>query len=736
MKNIKNNPKRLFNHFSFILFVVGITLFNTNLIAQENGELPPMIDKNTTLTPNNYVIKRNVFIKSGVTLTIPKGCNLLLGPDVTIIVAGNVRIEGDVKDFNIITSLDDDNPGNGFVIKDFGSGYSNFEYVKFKSLKKPIYVQKNWFRDSLTISNCQFKNLTKHDVSLEFQDVDQVQALRTCSIKINNNTFSNNSGGILITNIANDYLKYSITNNVISRNEYTGRESNGIFSSPLFINYNSAPSINLPVISGNSICYNYSSMVFRDTVDFFPVNITALGSAEALDLSGNYFGEKSSEELARAFDQITANQRAPFVYFNNLLKKPEADLNGHIYKINVNNLPIGEDEPYKQWKDGVKEFTLFNNKPILPGNQFYVAYHFLENDTLYIKYLEHKLTFKDDGKTASVELLDKIQKRMPNGYFMIDGLFDSNLFEVPSVSIGKKTFVNGNRELFLLYQNLDAIPKIITTSDFVVSDKNDLDKLNKSNNPLDTNFFKFKPYKEFEVFSGSSLYFGDLAANGLKFYPANARPALGLREGWHFKERLKLELRQDFIILVGDDNSNSTVGKSRGTGFARNLNVRTTVVDFAALLEWDLFKIAGPKYIIPSIFLGIQGYYYKPMGKLDGQYYDLRSIGTEGQTLNGTTNTYAKFDFGVPFGIKICKELNTKTSVAFSYTQVKLFTDYLDDVSVGLYPNAEELKKANPDLGQKAVSLSNPGNQTGRRSVSADNDGYAYYGLSLIFNLR
>ena len=82
------------------------------------------------------------------------------------------------------------------------------------------------------------------------------------------------------------------------------------------------------------------------------------------------------------------------------------------------------------------------------------------------------------------------------------------------------------------------------------------------------------------------------------------------------------------------------------------------------------------------------------------------------------------------------KVISAKTSVAFSYTYVKLFTDYLDDVSIGYYPNAEELKKANPDLGQKAVSLSNPGNQTGRRSVSADNDGYAYYGLSLIFNLR
>ncbi len=736
MKSLNNISQHFLKLFSLVIIIAYSILYAPNASAQEVGELPPMIDKNTTLTPNNYIIKRNVYIKQGVTLTIPKGCNLLLGPDVSIIVAGNVIMQGEVKEFNTITSLDDENPGNGFIIKDFGSGYSNFEYVKFKSLKKPIFVQKNWFRDSLTVSNCQFKNLMKHDVSFEIQDVDQVQANQTCNITISNNTFSNNSGGILITSIANDYLKYAITNNVISRNEYTGRESNGIFSSPLFINYNTAPTKNVPLISGNSICYNYSSMVFKDTVEFFPVNITTVGTAEALNLSGNYFGEKTSEELAKAFDQITANQRAPFVYFNDLAKFPDESLNGHIYKTNVNNMPLGEDEPYKQWKEGIKDFTLFSNKSILPSNQFYVAYHFLENDTLYIKYLEHTLELKDDGKTAKIELLDKIQKRVPNGYFVIDGLFDKNLFEVPSVSIGKKAFVNNNRDLFLLYRNLDELPKVVTTSDFVVSDTNILDKLNKANNPIDTNYFKFKPYKEFEFFSGSSLYFGDLAQNGLKFYPANARPAIGFREGWHFKERFKIELRQNFAILVGDDNSSSVVGKSRGTGYARNLNVRTTVVDFAALLEWDLFKIAGPKFVIPSVFLGIQGYYFKPMGKLDGQYYDLRSIGTEGQTLNGSTNAYSKFDFGVPMGIKIRKELNTKTAVAFSYTYVKLFTDYLDDVSVGYYPDAEELKKANPDLGQKAVSLSNPGNQTGRRSISADSDGYAYYGLSLIFKIR
>ena len=125
------------------------------------------------------------------------------------------------------------------------------------------------------------------------------------------------------------------------------------------------------------------------------------------------------------------------------------------------------------------------------------------------------------------------------------------------------------------------------------------------------------------------------------------------------------------------------------------------------------------------------------MGQVNGkgEWYDLRSIGTEGQTLNGTQNQYEKVLIGIPFGVGVKRHLTEKVIISMSYIYNKIFTDYLDDVSIGKYPDSEALKAANPDLGDIAVQLSNPGNLSGQRSSSAKNDGYGYWGITFSFKL-
>jgi hypothetical protein len=53
-----------------------------------------------------------------------------------------------------------------------------------------------------------------------------------------------------------------------------------------------------------------------------------------------------------------------------------------------------------------------------------------------------------------------------------------------------------------------------------------------------------------------------------------------------------------------------------------------------------------------------------------------------------------------------------------------------------LYPDGDSLAQANPQLaGQVAPTLSNPGNQVGKRSYSDTNDGYGYWGLTFTFKI-
>jgi hypothetical protein len=714
-----------------------ILFFSESAIGQITRELQPLIENNTTLLPGNYLVKKNVYVKKGATLTIRQGTDLFLGPDVTIIVADNLIIEGKEKQFVNITSLDSNNPGNGFQIRDVSKGVVRVSFAKFKLLKRPLVFNKNWLRESVTIQNSLFKDLKNQEVSVEFQDLDQIQAIKEVPVKFKGNTFANNSGSILITNISSNYLHFEITNNVITRNEYTGRESNGIFSSPLFVNYHESNGARPPVIRNNSICFNYSSMVFTDTVEFFPVNNTVAGSAESLDLSGNYFGDKTADEIARQFDQISTERKTPFVYFNDILSKPPTNVNGHIFKMLVNGRAITEDNPNKQWEEGIKDFTLIGNKPMKPGSSAQVVYHFYRSDTLFIKQLNHHIELRDSGKTVFIELEDRLQKKENNGYFVIDGLYDDGLFEIPAVSIGKKMFLNQNRELFLKFKDLDQIPHRTTSEDVnkTVSDRHQMQVLPKGLNPIDSSNTDFRPHWEIEFFSGSSIYYGDLAKSKLRIYPANARPAIGFRESFRLHENWKVELRQDYVVIVGNDNTATKVGRARGTGYDRNLNFKTTLVDFGAMLEYDLYRIGKSNPVIVSVLGGGNIFFFKPMAQYKGIYYDLRSIGTEGQTLNGQDHRYAKYAWGLPVGFKVRRELSDKLDICFSYTYNKLFTDYLDDVSTGFYPSEEALTSANPDLGDIAVKLSNPNNKEGQRSQSANYDGYAYFGLSVVFKL-
>ena len=151
---------------------------------------------------------------------------------------------------------------------------------------------------------------------------------------------------------------------------------------------------------------------------------------------------------------------------------------------------------------------------------------------------------------------------------------------------------------------------------------------------------------------------------------------------------------------------------------------------------------------VPSIHAGTSVYYFNPQAKIEGdnEWYNLREIGTGGQTLDGgkyvlasdgeTRLAYNKIMYGIPFGASIKRHITQKTIVSLSYTYNKIFTDYLDDVGADLYPDGDSLAQANPQLaGQVAPTLSNPGNQVGKRSYSDTNDGYGYWGQIFTFKI-
>lgn len=730
-----------------MLLVVSLQLFGQGDIKK----FPAQVNANTTLEEGNYLLTGKSFVKKGITLILKDGVNIHFAKDAEIIVEGSIEIKGKRNNLVNFSSIDPDNPGKGIVVRSDDNSSINISYGRFKFLSKPLHIEKNWLRNEINIKNNVFKFSEIYGACIEINDIDNVLAEKAVTVNIENNTFSNNSGSLLITNISSENINTNLSGNVITRNEYIGRDRNGMFTSPVFFNYNYTTNPQKPIFYNNSVFDNYSNLFFEDTLSVDYTNICVVGSADRLNVSNNYFGNPKNKEIEKTFDFVSANFRAPTLYFNKIEDKPAASLNGHFYKVLIN----GEEElnellAIEKLKSGISSIDLVFNRPVTNAEKYSVKYYYYYKDTLFSKQLRHKLNWVEGNRQVTIELNDHLLSKEKNGYLYIDGFFDENGMDVPALFIGKKQFLKNN-ELELVITNFI---KKIARKDLVVKESRIANTQNTSvEKPSEEKIKELVLYYskydstidntdtiikvlltshfwEAGVFAGNALYWGDLVTTTIGFSLSNARPAVGIRARYHFTDYLQVNLLANYMVIAGTDNKQTVLGKQRGTGYERGLSFRTYIFDIGSTIEMDLMKYRTVKSFVPSIFAGFNVYNFTPTAQVDGKWYKLRPVGTEGQTLAGGPGPYKKWSFGIPVGFSIKRHFGQNNIVGLSYTYNKLFTDYLDDVSTGTYPDAEELKSRNPGLGQTAVELSNPNEQEGRRSASADYDGYGYWGLT------
>ncbi len=734
MKELKNYIQK-----NTIIALVALVSLYSNALGQSSKPFPKLTSADVTLDTGKYIVRGNNVIAQNVTLTIKPGTELFFERNAIVQVFGGLDIQGTPGNFITITSNDLDNLGMGFLFQDESQQSIHIEYADFTFLKRSLKFSKNWLRSSVNISNNMFHDLN-NGIYFEIQEVDKILIQNDIDITIASNTFGNNAGSFMITDAAWDQVHFTIKNNVFSRNEFIGRELNGIFTTPLFLNYNEPfDDIPQPTIEDNSVSFNYVGLISHDTVEFLPVYLTSVGTADKLDISPNYFGKEVDKYLEMSAENIQSMQRAPYLIYKNTLQKPLESNNGHVYKVGVNGVEIDNPSYDIRIDEKTEVIELINNKPGSIRSDFTVTYIYLENDTIRRYGLKNKVEMLNGGLKIKIKLNDKIVKRFNHGYLEIAGIEDPNGFLFPMVSVGLKTFLNENREYLVNVFDYMAIPRMdIGESEYQLKPLDSLKYVEIDTNiEIDTNeILKREKYWDFEIQASSTVYFGDLVTSTVSFFLPNARPHFGFRVGYNLNEHLRVQVRQNTSMLAGDDKKTSTIGQLRGTNFARGLSFRTMVYDLGVGVNYAPLSSRKMKGFIPSVHAGISGYYFNPQAEYEGKYYNLRKVGTEGQTLDGSKYAYQRFAVSIPFGFQIERHISQKMVLGFAWTYHKLFTDYLDDVSTGEFPDAESLKAVNPDLGDVAVKLSNPNNITGGpRSSSADNDGYAYFGLTCRWKL-
>ena len=240
------------------------------------------------------------------------------------------------------------------------------------------------------------------------------------------------------------------------------------------------------------------------------------------------------------------------------------------------------------------------------------------------------------------------------------------------------------------------------------------------------------PYSEIGITGGYSYYIGDI--NPYAHFGPRKKIAFGGLFRRNITQRLALRfhlMRMKVEAFDADNNDPMLVN--------RNLNFRSNITEGAMLLEINFhnYRLGRlGKGFTPYIFGGLAYFNFNPEAELDGNYFELRPLGTEGQG----NSTYSKGQIAIPIGLGFKAGISKRVALNFEWGIRKTFTDYLDDVS-GNYADPDLIRDQSGDLGRDLADRSilpiGPGGvNTGmQRGDPERNDWYIYSGIILTVRL-
>ena len=179
-----------------------------------------------------------------------------------------------------------------------------------------------------------------------------------------------------------------------------------------------------------------------------------------------------------------------------------------------------------------------------------------------------------------------------------------------------------------------------------------------------------------QVGSGTTSYFGDVVDDYVLTFNGNFTAGML----WRFHNRVALDANIGWFRMAAED-ANSEDGKAlRGLSFFSNNYEVSGVVQVMLFPEQARFYLR--RRLNPYIFGGVGLLYYNPKAELDGEKYALRPLQTE-----GPENAYSGFTATFPMGIGVKIKINAFFNVAIEGRFTYTLSDYLDDVSSGVYPD-------------------------------------------------
>ena len=253
---------------------------------------------------------------------------------------------------------------------------------------------------------------------------------------------------------------------------------------------------------------------------------------------------------------------------------------------------------------------------------------------------------------------------------------------------------------------------------------------------------RFLPHKEIGFWAGGSHYMGDL--NERFEFIRIIRPAGGLIYQYNFSERWSWRNTASFGRIYANDKFSSLQNYQN-----RNLHFRSNVIEANTQFVFNFlpFEIGGETegFIFPFspyMFWGLGIFHFNPKAELNGSWYNLKDLDTEGQgTARYKRKNYTRLQANMPFGFGFKAGMGKKASIGFEWGLRKTWTDYLDDVST-TYPDYYSIRF---ERGEESAALSDPSiakpidnpavNSGKQRGNAKTKDWYSFFGVLFTFKL-
>lgn len=242
----------------------------------------------------------------------------------------------------------------------------------------------------------------------------------------------------------------------------------------------------------------------------------------------------------------------------------------------------------------------------------------------------------------------------------------------------------------------------------------------------------FLSLSQIGVFGGGSYYIGDL--NQFNHFK-NTNLSLGFIYRFHLNSRLAVRGTFTYGRVEAYDAQSTNP-----THQIRNLSFQSDILELAGGIEFNFlnYQIGNDRFFwTPYLFIEAAVFHMNPTTEYNGQKVELRSVGTEGQGSNlSSEKSYPLFQLAIPFGLGFKINLGNRMAVSFEYGIRKTFTDYLDDVGGADYINPSQLAAQNGNIAA-ALSDRSEGNTnlTGTRGNPKTKDWYSMFGVMLTFTL-